>query len=199
MAVALLALFVALGGTGYAASQLGHRSAVVAKKKKPKTPSLRGPKGDTGDRGIQGPGGTNGTNGANGVNGANGTNGAPGTARAYGYVAKNGTLSRSKNVTGVTEPTTAEYCIALDPSIVAAQTGLVATLDLPNDDTNFGANQPQAFVEWISSAGDCSPGQLEVETGVRTVTTAADPQGGATFVNAVRNDSAQEPFFFVVP
>jgi hypothetical protein len=56
-------------------------------------------------QGIPGKNGTNGTNGTNGMNGSNGTNGtsgAPGTARAYGRVAADGTLSRSKKRDGVT-------------------------------------------------------------------------------------------------
>ena len=104
MAVAMTALFVALGGTGYAATQLpGGPSDVHAAKKKKKKPaclasvtplcsSLKASvdqeivtfaaahqnqlRGPQGPAGPAGPAGTNGTNGTNGANGTNGTNGA---------------------------------------------------------------------------------------------------------------------------
>ncbi len=74
LAVALIALFVALGGTGYAASQLSQPGASVAKKKKSSHPDaaqdlklikkqaakLKGPKGLKGDPGTAGAAGANG-------------------------------------------------------------------------------------------------------------------------------------------
>jgi Collagen triple helix repeat (20 copies) len=95
MVVACLALFVAMGGTGYAATQLssGKDQATASKKK-----AKRGP------RGKQGPAGAKGANGANGANGASGAPGAPGAAGsavAYAHIEADGSvdLVNSKNVT----------------------------------------------------------------------------------------------------
>ena len=72
MGVALLALFVALGGTGYAATTILHRSSASAAKK---AKVLRGPRGPRGPRGLAGKTGPVGPMGAAGANGAPG---APG-------------------------------------------------------------------------------------------------------------------------
>ena len=86
---ASLALFLALGGGAYAATQLPKNSVgtrqlkngAVTKAKLAKGVSVQGAKGDTGPQGpagAQGQPGAPGTNGTNGANGTNGTNGAPG-------------------------------------------------------------------------------------------------------------------------
>jgi hypothetical protein len=73
MVIALIALFVALGGTGYAATELGHghAGATAAKKKKKPVVSLRGPRGPKG------------ATGATGALGAPGATGAPGPSDAF--------------------------------------------------------------------------------------------------------------------
>jgi len=154
-------------------------------------------------RGIPGKNGINGTNGTNGSPGANGTrgtNGLDGTARAYGLVLADSSVTRSKNVTGVTNPSPGEFCVKLAAGISASTTGAVVTPDFSNDDTSFGVgNGEQAIAEWRSGGEDCGGNSLEVITGTRQVTTAPDPQGGATFVTDVRNVLGNEPFFIVVP
>src|SRR3954452_13938553 len=101
-AIALIALFVALGGTGYAALKLPKNSvgtkqlkanAVTGAKVKNGTLSsddfggtvptgAQGPKGDTGPAGTNGAKGDKGTDGTNGTNGTNGTQGPTGPAGA---------------------------------------------------------------------------------------------------------------------
>src|ERR671927_187601 len=86
-AVAYLALFVALGGTSYAAIKLPANSVGTKQiKRKAVTPAklsastikrFKGQKGDTGARGPQG---------EQGIQGIQGVQGIPGTARAYGRV-----------------------------------------------------------------------------------------------------------------
>jgi hypothetical protein len=75
MVVALVALFVALGGTGYAASQSGPDTARPAAKKKKTV--RRGPRGRRGIQGVQGTGhagppGADGTRWAAGAQGRQG-------------------------------------------------------------------------------------------------------------------------------
>jgi hypothetical protein len=91
--VAYLALFVALGGTGYAAAKIG--SAQIAnnsiKSVDVKNRSLLAkdfkpgqlPAGAPGSQGLPGP---KGDKGDKGDPGANGTNGAPGTAAGYARI-----------------------------------------------------------------------------------------------------------------
>jgi Collagen triple helix repeat (20 copies) len=75
MIVACVALFAALGGTGYAAGNLVHKATASAAKAK------RGPRGKRGPAGAQGPigaPGPKGATGAEGPQGPKGDRGAPG-------------------------------------------------------------------------------------------------------------------------
>jgi len=117
MVVASVALFVAMGGTGYAATQLveGKGTATASKKAKH---GPRGPKGATGPAGpagLAGPTGPAGATGPAGPKGATGATGPAGSALAYAHVSSGGTLdtANSKNITAVTHPSTGTYCIAL--------------------------------------------------------------------------------------
>jgi hypothetical protein len=138
--ISLIALFVALGGTGYAAIKLPKNSvtsktikkgavtnaklgknAVTSSKVKDgsllKQDFANGqlPAGAQGPQGIQGPPGTNGTNGTDGAQGP------AGIAAAYARVQADGTLlpslsdfpSGTKNVeqTMITNPAAGTYCI----------------------------------------------------------------------------------------
>jgi hypothetical protein len=93
---ASLALFLALGGAAYAATQLPansvgtgqlKREAVTAGKIAQKTrKQLRGDRGPTGPQGPQGKTGKTGAKGAAGAKGATGTPGADGTGPAFEVV-----------------------------------------------------------------------------------------------------------------
>jgi Collagen triple helix repeat (20 copies) len=207
-AIALLALFVALGGVSYAATSLPANSvgskqlrsaAVTPSKVNRNTIALfRGQRGAPGSAGPQGPKGdpgAPGAQGAQGIQGVPGVQGVPGTARAYGRVSASGTITRSKNVTSVTRPRTGTYCIAL-ADIDALQTGLIATPDFDNDSTFFGSIGSQAIVEWKAGASDCPSGQLEVLTGIRSVSSNGSTDGD---VRTVTNTHTDQAFFFVVP
>ena len=97
MAVAMIALFVALGGSGYAATQSGggggDRANAAAKKK-----VKRGPRGRRGRQGVQGPQGLQGSTGAQGTPGTDGTNGTNGTDGTNGSPAFGALLGRGVNV-----------------------------------------------------------------------------------------------------
>jgi hypothetical protein len=104
--MSVIAVFIALGGTGYAAVKLPKNSvgskelksnAVSSSKVKngsltksdfrasdlPVGPAgAQGAQGPQGLQGLKGDPGTNGTNGTNGANGADGADGAPGTVGA---------------------------------------------------------------------------------------------------------------------
>jgi hypothetical protein len=104
MAVALLALTISLGGTGYAATKLAANSVGTAQLKasavtgaKVKNFSLSAtdfktgqlPRGATGLTGPAGPAGASGNNGRDGTNGATGANGS---ALAYARIKPDGTV-----------------------------------------------------------------------------------------------------------
>jgi hypothetical protein len=110
MAVALTALFVALGGTGYATT---HTAGTAAKGTVTKPKSHRGPRGP---RGAQGAQGAQGPQGPRGLKGDPGPAGAAATALGYAKVNIDGSVNpaESKNVTSAnvvkTGPGGASYC-----------------------------------------------------------------------------------------
>jgi Collagen triple helix repeat (20 copies) len=145
LAVALLALFIALGGTGFAATQFQKPGTVIAKAAK--TTTKRGPRGFRGFRGPRGPAGPKGAAGSAGATGAAGAAGAAGSSLAYARVV-NGVLdgSNSKNVT-VTLATNSVTC--LDVTTTQAPRNVVAMID------NSGANPATTSV-----AGTLNPTAL---------------------------------------
>jgi hypothetical protein len=76
MIVACVALFAALGGTGYAAGNLVHKATASSAKKPKRGP--RGKRGLAGPAGPQGAPGPKGATGAKGEQGVKGDRGAPG-------------------------------------------------------------------------------------------------------------------------
>ena len=153
--------------------------------------ALHGVPGPRGAQGIQG------AQGAQGTQGIQGVQGVAGTARAYGRVAGNGTLTRSKNITSVGHPATGVYCLTPAAGIDPAQTGLIATPDYTADSTVIGGtNGNQAIVEWRSGPSACAAGQMQVITGLRTVSTTGSSDGD---VRTVNNAYTDQGFFFVIP
>ncbi len=202
MVVAGVALFVALGGTGLAATY------VVSSNRQVGPGTISGHRPPAGDHANVITGSLNALDLATGAVGprklttnavttakvANGAVTAPKLAasaigaRAYGRIVET-TVTRSKNITGVTNPSPGEFCITLAPSINPASTGVVVTPDFNGDSTGFGTNSAQSIAEWSSSASGCPAGRLEVRTGARL------PQGGGDSVNQASNQA----FFVVVP
>ncbi len=86
LVIACLALFVALGGTGYAATQLsqGEGQATASKKAK------QGPRGPKGPKGAKGAKGATGATGATGANGLPGQRGVAGSAGSQGVPGERG-------------------------------------------------------------------------------------------------------------
>jgi hypothetical protein len=93
LVISLIALFVALGGTTYAATSLAKNSVGTAQlkngavtKAKISKKAVSALKGSRGPQGVQG---IRGTNGTNGTNGTDGQPGAPGIAFVTSVVATN--------------------------------------------------------------------------------------------------------------
>jgi hypothetical protein len=136
--IALLALFLALGGTSYAAATL-----INGKQIKPHTIAKnrltnKAIKQLKGNRGPQGPAGAAGAAGARGPTGPQGVAGANGTAIAYARVNADGTVdaTNSKGVASanVTRIGAGAYCfagLAFTPkSVIATPESPLAAADM---------------------------------------------------------------------
>jgi Collagen triple helix repeat (20 copies) len=153
--IALLALFLVLGGTSFAAATLINGSQIkkhsIAKNRLTNK-AIKQLKGNRGPQGPQGAAGAAGAQGARGPTGAQGAPGAAGSAVAYGRVASDGTLdaTNSKNVTS-SHFGTGFYC--LTPS--ATVHNGVATI-------GFGADVNSDI--YIDLNGFCGAGKVAVAT-----------------------------------
>ena len=173
--VAYLALFVALGGSSYAAVSLKRnsvkaehiaRNAITTPKVKDGSLLIRdfaagqipagakGEKGEKGDRGEQGAGGTP------------GADGAPGTARAYGRVSSCGsglcTITRNKGIAYAFNVGTGTYCVGVTGITPADSVAIVS----PTDTVGGRA------VEWRPNSA-CVLSEFEINTYVQPSTTVS--------------------------
>jgi Collagen triple helix repeat (20 copies) len=186
--IALVALFVALGGTTYAASTslIGTNTVAspqvvngslqtkdLSEQARKALKGNRGFRGLVGARGARGPTGVQGAQGLRGVQGTQGIQGPQGLsgpARAYAVVAADGTVNAalSKNIT-VNKNGAGTYCITLGGGIHPATTTLAASVIF-----TFGGDTTatiQVANPAIANVGNCAAGQFEVIT--RTLISAA--------------------------
>lgn len=177
--MATIAVFVALGGSSYAAVQLANNS-VRSKHVKDRSLLKRdfkrgqlpaGPKGDQGAQGIQG---SQGVQGVQGIQGEQGTAGAPGSAKGYAFVSASGVLdpARRKGVNSVTRPDLGAagsgddnvFCFDLtfDPVVAVASAfsnnaGIISAADLGQTSStalaNCGAPTNDVVIETYGSGG----------------------------------------------
>jgi hypothetical protein len=191
----MLALCIALGGTGYAATKLPRGSVGTKQLKKGAVTSskvrdfsLRRRDFAPGQltQGARGPAGPRGKTGKRGKTGNTGAPGAPGTARSYGAVSPGGALDANvrKNVTAVTHAAgSGAYCIQPAAGIDATTTGVQVTI-------TSGAT-PAALGYWDRNRPDCPAGQFEVRT--------ARAKSGAVAGDPDDETAAEQPFFFAIP
>ena len=204
LVLACVALFVALGGTGYAALQLPANSvgskqikkgavknsdiannAVTGAKVRPRSLTAsdfrasslpRGPRGFDGPRGPAGP---------------------SGSARAYGYVSAAGAVNAARSRGGATVSHVAAsgiYCISI-PGISSASSVMSVNLDFAGSATTEPPAAPgdsEGVVEVsFAPAAPCTAGQFEVHTLAQTFDATTGAQLG--------NDADDQPFVFIVP
>jgi hypothetical protein len=114
-------------------------------------------------------------------------------AAAYGRVAADGTLSRSKNVASIVHTASSGiYCINLAGSIDPNRTGALVSMDFFGDGSSSGppaASDTQSFAEFVSSHANCTASQLEVRTFDQNFSSGA----------LVGNSNTDNAFFFFVP
>jgi hypothetical protein len=162
MVIACIALFVAMGGTGYAATQLasGKEEASSSKVK-------RGPRGPRGKRGKVGP---------VGPQGAQGVQGVPGSAKAYARVTGAGVATISFGLAAPpTHPGTGLYCINAG-QFTTANSVAVVTPDYSDGPTLSGDT---AQIVNGTSFNSCPTGQFQVRTVDKT---EAGKNLGFTFI-----------------
>jgi hypothetical protein len=179
-----VALFVALGGTAFAATfgKDSVKSRHVADNKL-KSKDLKDGKGVKSEDVIDGSLAS--TDLANEARGA------------YGKVDAGGGLTNARNVTGVSRPDVGVYCITLAAGIDPATAVLLVTPDNQQNGTNPGA-ESVSVVEWDSQVDGCPAGTLEVNTFVYDGDDI-DNDGGTA--NSAGDDLIvnNEAFSFAVP
>jgi hypothetical protein len=194
LVISIVALVVALGGTGYAALRLPDASvgtnqlkdgAVTARKVHAHTLLAKDFKPGQLGRLSSGP------PGPRGAPGVPGSLGAPGTARAYGVVGPAGTLdaARSRAIAGVSKPAVGVYCISLAAGINPASTTIVAS---PDEADPTSTSKAVAHVK--STAADCPAGRVEVvirRFDIDTTTTPGTPK--------IVDHHIDNGFSFIVP
>jgi hypothetical protein len=140
MVVACLALSVALGGTGYAATQIARNSitSVQVKDRSLLAKDFKRGQLPRGPRGLMGPAGPAGPAGAAGPAGPAGPTGPSGAAKAFARILAGGDVDdpRARGITdgSVSKPGTGVYCVDIEggainavASIDAGATGQIAT------------------------------------------------------------------------
>ena len=203
LVLAFVALFVALGGTGYAALQLPKNSvgskqirkgavktseiannAVTGRKVRPRSLTAADFRVGSLPRGERGPAGPA------------GATGPAGSARAYGYVNADGTVDAASSKGGATVTHVAAsgvYCITI-PGISSASNVMSVNLDFAGSATTSPPADPGDDVGLVEvdyePALPCTAGQFEVHTLVQSFDAAGAHVG---------NDALDQPFVFIVP
>jgi hypothetical protein len=185
LVIALIALFFALGGSGYAASRaIVSSSSAKTRGVRHRRHGPRGPKGPpgpmgaTGAAGPRGAMGLKGLAGTRGATGPQGPQGVPGTARAYALVeplcdgcgeAPAGftplQAAHSWNValgTPLPEAPSGTWCFTLGPGIdPASATVLTSVVKTAGPHSHSFALES---AQWVTGAPNCPTGQIEVQT-----------------------------------
>jgi hypothetical protein len=167
---ASVALFIALGGTGYAAAKVRSRDIVngAVTSSKIAGNAVTGAKVRNGSLSAgdfapgQLPAGPQGAQGPKGDQGAPGAPGAPGSARGYGLIKSDGTITRAKGIANVYRPVgnAGTFCITLN-GIDPAGVVVTATIDWSSSALAAGT-----FAYWSSTKSpNCSqPGDITIYT-----------------------------------
>jgi hypothetical protein len=158
LVISLIALFVALGGTSYAAATLINGKLIkphTIAKNRLTNAAIKQLKGN---RGPAGPAGSAGPQGPAGPAGPAGPPGAAGSAVAYAHINADGTLdaAHSKNVSASSNVGTGVYCATVTVNVVNA----TSTVDTGGNGGFFGfssvvlaGQDPSGFIGALCPAG----------------------------------------------
>jgi hypothetical protein len=191
MVVALMALFVALGGTGYAITQLDRNSVTsreVKNRSLKKKDFRRGqlPRGAQGEPGPAGPTGATGLTGATGATGEQGEQGETGTVDTTNFFTKSQSDARFLPIAGTAADALELGGIPPDGFIQ----GRGYVFAVPRGVT-AGQTQELAFIDGVGTLdGECNPAGDETthyftttDSNTATVLTDADTGESDTFVS----------------
>jgi Collagen triple helix repeat (20 copies) len=193
---ATLALFLALGGAAYAATQLPKNSvgtaqlrngAVTAGKIAKKTRNqLRGARGATGPQGPEGktgkvgPKGATGAKGATGIKGDTGTTGANGTGPAYEIWTNSRSIEPAGNVVVAENLAAGAYVISAD--VVAEANGTPTTVIC---ELNGGGKSVVSLEPGKSGTLSLSVTRTLGAADSATVTCSASTGAASTYANVI--------------
>lgn len=182
--LAAAALFVALGGSAYAAT-FGNNSVksrhIVDNKVKSK--DLKD------DKAVQTEDVVNGTIASGDL--------STEARGASGRVDPGGGLSLARNVTGVSHPAAGVYCITAATGIDPAASVLLATSDNQQNGTG-PATENHSVVEWDSQVDGCPAGTFEVNTFLYDGDDT-DDDGGVADAPGDNLEPNNEAFSFAIP
>jgi hypothetical protein len=205
--MATIALFVALGGSSYAAIKVTGKNVkdnslttADIKNKSLLRKDFKGgqlPAGAQGAPGKAGAQGRPGEDGFDGLDGANGADGADGSALAYAVVnpsAAGGPAlvpERTFGFTDISRAATGIYCLTLDPEIADLEGSLapVVSPELTWSPGTAGTGH-NFFVATYAHRPNCSAGDVQVETRKQAI-------GGDTVPGAALSDEVS--FTVAVP
>ena len=172
--LALLALFVALGGTAAAAgtallpkNSVGSLQVINGslQKKDLSGKAVKALKGNRGAKGAQGAQGLRGPTGAQGAQGVQGVAGPAGTAKAYAHISSGGipTATNSKGIAAamVTHPGAGVYCLN---NLGFTPTAVIATADNVGPTFNAFAAAAINNVGGVFNPPNCSGLQVRIST-----------------------------------
>ncbi len=168
MVVACVALFAAMGGTGYAATKMASSGqSATASKAKPGPRGKQGKRGKPGKPGPQGPAGSKGDTG---------NAGPAGSAKAWAVVTSGGALvsGKSFNIASVDRIDTGEYCVLPGGGYNVTNSTALASPDHASSPVKLGWG-----AEVVSDGGGCAENAFLVYI---TDTTASLANGGFEFM-----------------
>jgi len=119
-------------------------------------------------------------------------------SRAYGRVAPDGALSRSKNVAAVTRPATGIYCIQPSSLIDPAEAVLIVSDDRAGNGT-LAAQADDAFVEWDSNGDAACLANTLVVASFTTNNDTADNNDGTGDLSGDSIAADNNSFGFAIP
>ncbi|HKP90239.1 MAG TPA: hypothetical protein VJT75_09720 [Thermoleophilaceae bacterium] len=168
-AMSTIAVFLAIGGIGWAASTLPPKSVGTAQLKKnavtsPKIQNSQVTGDDVKEATLaQVP------TAGNAVKLGNALPAAYNIGRAYGYITEGGTVdpARSRNIAGASRPSDGVYCVTLAAGIALGSVAPIITLDAQFSATTIppqGNSDDEGIIEWDSVPEDCPAGTLEFDS-----------------------------------
>jgi hypothetical protein len=181
--IALLALFLALGGTSYAAATLISGSQIkphTIAKNRLTNKAIKQLKGNRGPRGLQG---SAGPTGAAGAKGATGIQGPQGPGAQWAVVQPDGTITRQSGGITVAHPQTGGYTVTFSADV--SRQLILATSSLSNDGSSRGTIVASSCIDYAAFCTSVGVTNQLNTVAVFTLSTAGAQENHAFSVSAI--------------